>query len=61
MARLGLAAGSGPRAGADLGVQLTELAVDALLGEAGGGWAWVLSGPESRLHAGGAPSAEPSL
>lgn len=61
VARLGLAAGSGPRARADLGVQLAELAVDALLGEAGGGWAWVLSGPESRLHAGGAPSAEPGL
>ncbi len=61
VARLGLAAGLGPDTGADLGFQLTALAVDALLGEAGGGWAWVVAGPESRLNANLASRAEPSL
>jgi hypothetical protein len=61
VARLGLAAGLGPDPGAELGTQLAALAVDALLGESGGGWAWVASDPESRLRGGGAHSPEPRL
>ncbi len=52
VARLGIAAGVAAHVGAELSAQLAGLAVDALLGEAGGGWAWVASGPGGELHAG---------
>jgi hypothetical protein len=61
VARLGLAAGLGPDSGAELGAQLAALAVDALLGESGGGWAWVVSGPESRLRVSGVPNGESGI
>ncbi len=59
--RLGIAAGVAPHAGAELGAQLAGLAVDALLGEAGGGWAWVASGSGGELHAGRDTGADPGL
>jgi hypothetical protein len=61
VARLGLAAGLGPDSGAELGAQLAALAVDALLGESGGGWAWVVSGPQSRLRVRGVPDGESGI
>ncbi len=61
VARLRLAIGVKPRAGAELGAQLAELAVDALVGEDGGGWAWVVSDPEHRHPASRDPSAGPVL
>jgi hypothetical protein len=59
--RLGIAAGVPPHAGAELSAQLAGLAVDALLGEAGGGWVWVASGPVGEPHAGRDAGADPGL